>query len=148
MSVVRLKKDEPRFKLKANDLLYVDAYFMDPQTKCLAVLRLHDGRLLSNTLYWTEVEKVPWSRDNRNVVLLMYPDSAYETSPAEYYKNRHQTSVTACPCCGGHTWVDFDVEQSEAEALFQDTALDSWVDMPQYSVGSPTQCVDCGCVVS
>jgi hypothetical protein len=55
--IVRLKKDDERFGLKAGDLLEVEPYWLDPE-KFTVVQRLSDGFDPQCNVYSHEVEPV------------------------------------------------------------------------------------------
>ena len=56
--VVRVKKDDPRMKLKAGDILLVKPYWCDPSSKYTVIRRLSDGFDPSCNVYKYEVDFV------------------------------------------------------------------------------------------
>lgn len=55
--IVRLKKDDKSFKLKAGDILEVEPYFLD-DGKYTVIKRLSDGFNPQCNVYKYEVEKI------------------------------------------------------------------------------------------
>lgn len=56
MHVVRLKEDDPEFKLKKGDLLEVKPYPLDPSSKFTVIRRLTDNYDPECNVYRSQVE--------------------------------------------------------------------------------------------
>lgn len=56
--LVKLKKDEPRFKIFAGDIFEAEPYWLDPQTKVSLLKRISDGYDPECNEYMSNVELI------------------------------------------------------------------------------------------